>query len=349
MNDTMPALVNYAAAPRSVELREVPVPSIGDDDVLLRVAAVSVCGSDLHQWLGGASWRVNYPCVLGHEFAGVVERVGSRVVDVLVGTRVVSETAAVLDASSPFVREGRYHLDPTRLGFGYGVDGAMATFVRVPARCLHTLPAHLDFDTAALSEPCCVAYTAVCLRSTLRLGDHVVVLGPGPIGLLCGLIARLAGAGSVVVAGLPTDATRLEAARRLGLEPIVTHDLAARVRETGDGYGVDVVIDASGVSATLRTAMEVVRPGGQITKVGWGPQPMGFSLDPVVQKAVTINGTFSHHWAVWERVIGLMASGRLDVSELVSARLPLGEWEDAFGGMHDGRFVKSVLHPPGGQ
>jgi L-iditol 2-dehydrogenase len=346
---TMPAVVNYAAAAKSVELREVTVPAVGDDDVLLRVAAVSVCGSDLHQWLGGASWNVNYPCVLGHEFAGVVERVGARVDGVGVGARVVSETAAIVDPASPFVREGRYHLDPSRLGFGYGVDGAMAPYVRVPARCLHAVPDHVPFDLAALTEPCCVAYTAVCLRSTLRPGDLVVVLGPGPIGLLCGLMARLAGAGSVLVAGLESDGTRLAVARELGLEPMLTGEVHDHVMAARDGFGADLVIDAAGVSATLESAMHLVRPGGQITKVGWGPQPMGFSLDPIVQKAVTLNGTFSHHWAVWERVITMMASGQLDVRRLVSATLPLHDWESAFEGMHGGGFVKAVLHPHGGE
>jgi L-iditol 2-dehydrogenase len=344
---TMPAVVNYAAAPRSVELRAVPVPEIGDQDVLLRVEAVSVCGSDLHQWLGGVSWKVNHPCVLGHEFGGVIERVGARVEAFAAGDRVVSETAAVIDPASPFVRQGRYHLDPGRLGFGYGVDGAMATFVRVPERCLHRLPDHLPFDRAALTEPCCVAYTAVCLRSTVRLGDVVVVLGPGPIGLLCALMARLAGASTVAVAGLPSDARRLEVARQLGAVPVAADEVAGFVRGLGDGYGADLVVDAAGVSASMQTAMQIVRPAGQIAKVGWGPQPMGYSLDPVVQKAVTVHGSFSHHWAVWERVIAMMAGGQLDISPLVSARLPLEAWQDGFEGMHRGEFVKVVLTPDG--
>ena len=344
---TMPAVVNFAAAPRSVELRAGPVPQIGETDVLLRVQAVSVCGSDLHQWLGGVSWKVNHPCVLGHEFGGVIERVGARVEAFAVGDRVVSETAAVIDPTSPYVRQGRYHLDPKRLGFGYGVDGAMASFVRVPERCLHRLPDGLPFDLAALTEPCCVAYTAVCLRATVRVGDLVVVLGPGPIGLLCALMARLAGAGTVVVAGLPSDARRFEVARELGAVPMPVAEVAAYVRGLGDGYGADVVVDAAGVSATMQTAMEIVRPAGQIAKVGWGPQPMGYSLDPVVQKAVTVHGSFSHHWAVWERVIAMMAGGQLDVRPLVSARLPLSEWQSGFEGMHAGEFVKVVLTPDG--
>src|SRR3954471_24720074 len=119
MNGTMTALVNYASDTHSVELRDVAVPVIGEDEVLLAVQAVAVCGSDLHQYHGKPSWKVNYPIVLGHEFCGHVAEVGSRVRGFRAGDRVVSETAAVIDPTSPFVRSGDYNLDPRRLGFGY--------------------------------------------------------------------------------------------------------------------------------------------------------------------------------------------------------------------------------------
>ena len=154
------AVVNYGPERGSVEVREVPVPAFGPEDVLLEVAAVGVCGSDLHQWQGDQSWKVNYPVVLGHEFAGVVRETGERVTGWRPGDRVVSETAAVIDPDSPMTRVGLYNLDPGRRGFGYGVDGAMTGFVRVPARCLHRLPEALPFEKAAMTEPCCVAYSA---------------------------------------------------------------------------------------------------------------------------------------------------------------------------------------------
>src|SRR6516165_9252606 len=172
----MIGLVNYAKEPGSVELREIPVPHIGEDDVLLRVEAVGICGSDLHQYHGKNSWRVNYPVVLGHEFAGVVESLGKRVHGFSEGDRVVSETAAVLPQDSALIRQGLYNLEPGRLGFGYGVDGAMAPFVKVPARCLHRVPASLAMENAALTEPCCVAYNAVCVNSRMRLGYDVAVI-----------------------------------------------------------------------------------------------------------------------------------------------------------------------------
>lgn len=345
MKSNMPGLVNYAAAPHSVELREVPLPKIGAKDVLLKVEAVSICGSDLHQWLGGISWKVNYPCILGHEFGGTIVQPGSEVKAFKEGDRVVSETAAVIDENSAYTRRGLYNLDPNRLGFGYGVDGAMTQFVRVPERCLHPVPSDLEFEKAALTEPCSVAYNAVCVNGHIRPGDHVLVIGPGPIGLLCAMMAKLSGAGHLIVCGLPADAKRLAVARRIGVNAALESNVMGYIRELGDGLGVDVVIDAAGVSATLQLAMQAVRPAGQIVKVGWGPQPLGYNVDPLVQKAVTLQGSFSHNWPVWERVISMIASGQIDLEPVLSRVGKLEDWEECFEKMHDGEYVKAVLKP----
>jgi alcohol dehydrogenase/L-iditol 2-dehydrogenase len=343
---TMPALVNFSAQPNSVELRDVPVPSPGPDDVLLRVKAVGICGSDLHQYQGKQSWKVNYPVILGHEFGGEIAETGSAVHNFKVGDRVVSETAAVLDTNSPYFRTGKYNLDPNRLGFGYGVDGAMTQYVRVPQRCLHRIPAGLAYETAALTEPCCVAYSATCVNARILPGDCVVVIGPGPIGLLCAIMARIAGANPLVVMGVPADSRRLAVARKLG----ATHtfdstdiETLREIKKLGDGCGADVVVDAAGVSATLKTSIELVRPGGHIVKVGWGPQPCDFSLDPLVQKAATLQGSFSHTWPTWERVLFMMGTGQLDLSLILNRIAPLNEWKSCFDQLHEGQLVKAVL------
>lgn len=331
-----------------MELREVPVPEIGEEDVLLRVQAVSVCGSDLHQFAGSHSWPVNYPVVLGHEFAGSVAKVGMAIRGVKEGDRVVSETAAQLPADSPFIRRGLYNLEPKRLGFGYGVNGAMADYVRVPGRCLHQVPASMSFENAALTEPCCVAYNAVCVNSDVRPGDTVAVIGPGPIGLLCAAMAKLAGAGHLIVIGIRSDASRLETAKRMGADTVlIAEDNCVKewVDSYGDGYGIDLIVDAAGVSASLKLALDIVRPAGQITKIGWGPQPMNFSLDPLVQKAVTLQGSYSHNWPIWEKVLSLLSTGKLDLRSIVNRISPLSEWREVFDDMRSGAIVKGVLRP----
>lgn len=336
------AVVNYAPEKGSVEVREISKPSIGEEEVLLEVANVGVCGSDLHQWTADHSWPVNYPVVLGHEFGGHIVEKGGRVVGWKEGDRVVSETAAVIDSNNPMCRRGLYNLDPTRKGFGYGVDGAMTRFVRVPARCLHHVPDQLAFEQACLTEPCSVAFNAVVENTHVKPGDRLIVLGPGTIGILCAAVARLCGA-EVAVVGLEADRHRLGIAKQYGCETIIGD--ATEWAMQRDGLGADCVIDAAGVSVTLKTAMQLVRPNGQITKVGWGPQPLGFSLDPLVQKNVSLQGSFSHNWPVWERVIALLTSGQLDVKPIIGGVWPITEWHQAFEKMHRGEVVKSVLKP----
>ena len=335
-------VVNYAPEKGSVEIREVAKPEIGEDDVLLEVANVGVCGSDLHQWTADHSWPVNYPVVLGHEFGGHIVALGSRVKDWKEGDRVVSETAAVIDLNNPMSKQGLYNLDPTRKGFGYGVNGAMTRFVKVPARCLHKVPDNLPFEQACLTEPCSVAYNAVVVNSPIKPGDRVVVLGPGTIGILCAAMARLCGA-EVAIIGLESDRDRLEIAKHYGCEGIIGDASAWALKK--DGLGADCIIDAAGASATLKIALELVRPNGHITKVGWGPQPLNFSLDPLVQKNVTLQGSFSHNWPIWEKVLSLLASGQLDVKPIIGGVWKLTEWREAFEQMHNGSVVKSVLRP----
>ena len=345
MPQTHPAVVTYAAEKHAVELRDVPLPEIGPEDVLLEVGAVGVCGSDLHMWTCQHSWPVNYPCVLGHEFGGVIRQLGDRVVGWREGDRVVSETAAVIDPNNPMSRRGLYNLDPTRRGYGAAVNGAMTKFVRVPARILHRVPDNLPIEIAALTEPCCVAYNAVVNNGTIRPGDRVIVYGPGPIGLLCAHVARISGA-EVAIVGLERDRGRLEIARtKYGCTPLVG-DVAVRAwANEVDGLGVEGVVDAAGVSAILKAAMEVVRPGGWISKVGWGPQPLNFSLDPLVQKNITLQGSFSHNWPIWERIIRMLATGQLDVKPIMGGVWPLAQWREAFEKMHSGEIAKAVLRP----
>lgn len=348
MTEVMTGLVQYELQPRAVELRELPVPEIGEDEVLLRVGAVSVCGSDIHQYHNTQSWPVRVPVVLGHEFCGHVARVGRRVRGFKEGDRAVSETAASICGQCIYCRAGEYNLCPRRSGFGYGTQGAMAEYVRVPERCLHHIPDSLPFERAALTEPCCVGYNAVAVKSHIRPGDIVVMLGPGPIGLLCAEMARVSGAGTLIVAGVAQDASRLAAARALGATYTIDcqeTDLLGLVRESGDGLGADLVVDATGASAALKLALEIVRPGGQITKVGWGPQPLGFSLDPLVQKAVTLQGSFSHTFRNWEKVVTLLAAGQINLEPIISRVAPLQDWQACFDGMHTGEMVKAVLKP----
>lgn len=343
----MRALVHYGSQPGSVELREVPQPTITPSEVLLRSQAVGVCGSDLHQWHGTQAWHVNMPVTLGHEFCGEIALVGTDVTGWAVGDRVTCETAARVCGTCAMCRSGHYNVCPHRLGFGYGINGAAATYVAVRPALLHRLPDTVTWEEAALTEPCCVAFNAVIQKSHPRPGDLAVVIGPGPIGLLCTQMLRLCGVGHLIMVGLARDSARLALARDMGADEVIISDEGdpvARVCAHGDGWGAHLVIDAVGFAATLRQALDMVRPEGQITKIGWDPKPVGFSLDALVAKAVTLQGSFSHNYDTWERVVHLMGTHTIDVRPLIH-RYDLADWQAAFQRMDSLEVPKVVLIP----
>ncbi len=343
----MKAVVNYAPEPCSVELREIAEPMPRAGEVLVRVRAVGICGSDLHQYHGTHSWKVNYPVVLGHEFAGMISAIGEEVQGWQVGDRVVCETAAVICGQCAYCRTGRYNLCPQRLGFGYGIHGAMARYVRAPARILHRLPDNLTFEDGAMTEPCCVAAHALIELSRPKPGDLIVVFGSGTIGLLCLQMAKLFSPRMAILVALSSDGERLRIAEAVGADAILfadRNDVEGFVKRHGDGLGADLVIDAVGTSAILEPCLRLVRPDGQITKVGWGPEPLGFSLDPLVGKNVRLQGSFSHTWGTWERVLNLMSAGKFTLAPM-RRLFPLHEWRAAFHAMETRQTVKSMLIP----
>lgn len=176
----MKAVVKYGQEDGKVEMREVPVPAIGTGDVLLEVKAAGICGSDIEMWRHHFTYRVNTPVIQGHEFCGVIAALGEKVRGFKVGDRVISETSAYVCGTCRYCRTGHYNMCPSRLGYGYGTDGAFTNYVKVRQEILHWMPERLSFEEAALTEPACVAYNAVIGRSRVNPGDIVAVIGPGP-------------------------------------------------------------------------------------------------------------------------------------------------------------------------
>jgi len=348
MSETMQAVVKYGIEDGQVELREVPVPEIGPDHVLLEVSAAGVCGSDIEFWRHSITFPVRTPVIQGHEFGGVIAEVGEGVTDWQVGDEVVSETAAYVCGKCRLCRTGNYNLCAERLGFGYGLDGAFAKYVRVRQGILHRKPEGVSWNAAALTEPACVAYNAIVVQSDLRPGEPVAILGPGPIGLFCLQVAKALGASPTIITGTSVDAKRLALAEELGAGYVVNAeetDPVALAEEVTGGEGVPLVIDAAGNSATVRQSLEMVARRGQITKIGWGAKPLGVSLDQMVAKAVRYQGSFSHTWPTWEAVLEMSRAGTLDPEALVSHEMTIAEWREAYELVEGREAVKVVLRP----
>lgn len=344
----MKAVVKYDNVPGATDIREIPQPEIGPDDVLVRTAYIGICGTDPHMHKNLNSFKINVPLVFGHEFAGTIEKLGENVKGYSIGDRVTAETHADYCGECALCRTNRYHLCRGRKGYGFHTHGAFAKYVKVPSRILHKVPDNVSLKEASLTEPLCVAYKAVFSSSDVRPGDTVVVIGPGPIGLLCAKMSQLAGASEIIVIGTDGDDSRLEIARQYGATITVNSskdDPVKIIKDIGDNYGADLVIDTAGSSQTLALSMEVVRPEGQITKIGWGPKPVGFSLDPIISKSVTLKGHFSHTWDVWEKCLVLMSKGQVDLNPLITHELPIDRWEEGFELVETKQAVKVVLTP----
>ncbi len=342
----MQAVVKYGNYDGAVELRDMPEPEIGPEQVLLDVKAASVCGSDIHMWRHHSSWEMQLPLVLGHEFCGVVAAVGERVSGFQPGDRVACETAAWVCGVCVYCRSGNYNLCPERKGYGARADGAFTRYVAARQQILHRIPEGVPFEYAAMTEPICVAYNALVEKTTIKPGETVVIQGPGPIGIMALQVARLRGAGTLIVLGTDVDRHRMDVAAELGAHHLINiqrEDAVKFVRALGDGYGADLVVDCTGVSKALQMSLDLVRPNGRITKIGWGPQPVDFSLDPLVAKAVTLQGSFSHTYPTWERALGLIASGQVNLKPVIGGLYPLADWHEAFARMEQGDNVKSVF------
>jgi L-iditol 2-dehydrogenase len=344
----MEAVVKYGYEDGMVELRDMPIPEIGPNDVLLKVMAAGICGSDIEMWRNKQSFPVNTPVILGHEFSGVIEKAGEEVKGFRLGDKVVSETAALVCGKCRYCRSGDYNLCPKRLGYGYGVNGAFTDFVKVRQGILHQLPENISFEEGAMTEPLCVAYNAVSKNTDLHPSDSVAIIGPGPIGLNCLQMANLMGAGVTIVIGTNTDTQRLNIAKSLGADICINNDeqdVLAIVLEKTNGQGVDIVVNAAGNAPTMKQSFQIVRRLGQIVKVGWGPEPLNFSLDPLISKSITLRGSFSHNWQIWENVIKLMEQGKLQTKPLISNVFKLSEWKKGFELMESKKAIKVALIP----
>jgi L-iditol 2-dehydrogenase len=342
------ALARVAHEPGALEMCSIPDPDPGPGEVVIAVAAAGLCGSDLEAYHQRLASTTPLPRVPGHEFSGRIVALGVAVEGWSVGDHVVSETAAYVCETCALCRSGQYNLCPWRRGFGFGVDGAFAPYVRVPVRCLHRVPASLPLHLAALTEPTCVTYNAVVEKSMVAPGDFVVVVGSGTIGLLALQWARSRGADAALV-GITGDEARLAVARELGAVATwdaLKDDVDAAVRERTDGLGVPLVVDAVGGSASsMDLALRIVRPAGQITKVGWFAGTTNPTMDALVAKAVRLQGSFSHTWPMWERCLQLLAAGTIQLAPIVSDDLPLSRWQDGYARSESREAVKVIFRP----
>lgn len=345
---------------RKLELVALDPPTLGPNDVLVRVAACGICGSDIHGY-DGASGRRIPPIVMGHEAAGVVAEVGSTVDRAQVGDRVTFDSTIFCGQCDACTR-GQVNLCPNRRVLGvscadYRQNGAFAEFVAVPQHILYRLPPELSFEHAAMVEPVAIALHAVA-RLNVVAGERAIVVGCGMIGLLTIQALRIAGCRDVIAIDL--DASRLKLAKELGASLTINpaHPPLPPGKGRGEGalvnavlqhtanVGADIGVEAVGNAPALATAIACVRRGGRVGLIGNLAAEVPFPLQSVVTRELTLVASCASA-GEYPRAIELLASGAINVVPLISAIVPLAAGQQWFDRLHatEPGLMKVILQP----
>jgi L-iditol 2-dehydrogenase len=330
---------NYAAVmPElgTIEIRDVGYPAIGGRDVVVRIEAVGVCGSDAAYYRVGyiGDWIVQGPIVLGHEVAGQVHEVGPEVSRVRAGDRVAIEPGTPCRDCRECMA-GRYHLCPDLAFLATPpYDGALVQYLAIDERNLFVIPDVMSYEEGAMCEPLSVGIWA-CRRANLQPGDNVLVTGAGPVGVLAAQTARALGAGSVTI----TDVSpfRLELSARLGLE--------TELAEQPGNRRFDVLLECSGAPGVLAQGLARLGPNGRAAMVGMPKQPIELPLSNLNVNELTL-GLVNRYAHTWPTAIALISSGRVDAAAIVTHHFPLAETEAALTNTErEPNSLKAIVHP----
>jgi len=335
--------------PYTFAYTDVPDPTVGDEDVLVRVKACGICGSDVAGHTGKTGRRLP-PLIMGHEAAGVVERVGRKVKGFAAGDRICFDSTVYCNRC-PACKQGLFNRCVKRQVLGVSVpefkrNGAFAELLAVPHWICAKLPAHMSFVQASLLEPASIG-THAAGRAPISPSDTVVVIGAGTIGLFILQAAKLRGAKAVIVSDL--NDFRLDLARQVGADACINSgkaNLKDEILQRTEGRGADVVLEAVGFGETFRQAVSITRTGGHVVAVGNLQKEVEFNLQELVSRELTFTGSYASS-GEFRTCIDLIASGQINVAPLVSEVQPLKEGPAAFKRLLDAKenLLKIVLEP----
>lgn len=346
MTGTMTAVVKAAPAPGS-EVRQVPVPRLGLRDVLIKVKAASICGTDLHiqNWDKWAQGRIHPPLVFGHEFCGEVVERGEDATAVALGT-FVSVEGHVVDGTCYQCRTGNAHICENVAIVGVDRPGCFAEYVAVPETNVYAMDRGISPEVAAIQDP-----FGNAVHTTLSgdvAGLTVAVVGSGPIGCCAVAVARAAGAQAVFATDIRPF--RLELARRMGADRVIDstkEDPVAVVKGETGGQGADVVLEMSGHGEGVKQAFKMLRRGGRLSLLGIPSQPVTLDLaEDLIFKGVTVLGINGRRmWKTWYQAQALLRSGKVDLTPLITHTFPLREIHKGMALLKDGQAAKVILYP----
>ncbi|MGE1062178.1 alcohol dehydrogenase catalytic domain-containing protein [Megasphaera paucivorans] len=345
MKKTMKCVIKSASGVGNIKLVERPIPEVGPNDVLVKVKAVAVCGTDVHimDWTEWAAKRMNPPSIIGHEFSGQIIKKGELVKQVQIGDAVAAETHIVCHTCD-LCHNGCEHVCYNTETIGASRDGALAEYVAIPAENAVVFKKFASWEILSLMEPFVAAVHAVTQFSIS--GKTVGVIGCGPIGCMGILIAKKCGA-SKVIAIEPIEQRgnkALEVGADILINPI-TVNIKQAVQDANDGDLIDIVLDFSGNVGAIQDCMTYIKPEGKIAILGLSEKKMTFKLDEFVYRGLTLKGIAGRRmYRDWETAKGLLAGG-LDLSKIITHKLPMVEFQKGLELMKTGKCCKCVLIP----
>ena len=344
----MKALVKTQKGVGFIEVMDMPEPTPGPGEVTIEVAACGICGSDIH--VRHDSFPYWPPVILGHEFTGTVVACGSGCRIYKPGDRIVAEPHTRACGQCYLCRTGNIQICPQKRSPGWGIHGGMARTICYPETLLHRIPDTMTWDQAVVVEPTANVVTDLILRTRLVPGDAVVVVGPGPIGLLAAMVARAVGARDVAIVGTPGDvALRFAKARELGFNNLINigeTDAVKAVMDLTHGIGADVIVECSGAPRAIPTCADMVRKRGRICAMGLtGNRMVEMPWDKFQFKAVDVQFCMSTEYESWDRTISLIASGAVNAEAVITHRGGLEDWERIFDDIENLKALKGVLIP----
>jgi len=339
----MKALVKEVAGP-GFTLKEFPVPTIRDDEVLIRVKAAGVCGTDVHiyEWDPWAAGRCKPPFTVGHEFAGEVAQVGTLVQEVKVGDRVTAE-GHIVCGRCHMCRTGNGHVCPNTRIIGVDRDGCFAEYIAMPVMNVWHLDDTIPYEIGGIHDPMGNAFHTA-LHDTDVPGSTVLVTGCGPIGIFAVGICVAAGASHVIASDV--NPRRLQLAKQMGAHDTVhPNQLADAVSRATSGLGVDIVLEMSGVPAAIHQAFKEVRLGGRVQMLGIPARPMELDLaTEVVFKGITVYGVIGRRmYETWIQMTQFLRSGKFDPRAVITHRFPLEGFEEAMAVIKSGEAGKVIF------
>jgi threonine 3-dehydrogenase len=348
MSATMKALRKTKAA-KGLEIQKVPVPSIGALDVLVRVTATSICGTDLHidGWDRWSQGRIKPPVTLGHEFCGIVESVGEDVSAVRPGDFVSAEMHLNCGHCHQ-CRLGEAHICQNLKIIGIDMDGAFAEFVKIPAMNIWKLDAAIPEHYAAILDPLGNAVHTVLAGAIA--GQTVLVTGCGPIGLMSIAVAKACGSSTVFAT--ETNEHRRAMAEEMGADHVLNpacEDPIKKILDATGGTGVDVLLEMSGQPAAIQQGFKALRAGGRASLLGIPTENVPLDLvQDVIFKGATVQGIYGRRmYGTWVQMTALLKAGRVNLEPLFGERLVLDNFEAAFAKLHSGMAGKILMYPNG--